>query len=97
MSSEKTIEEQFREKSTEDLRKGIALARWGSSSDRNDKMARLILSERERGENKKRFEKTLELAEKNVRMSKHLAIATWGLVLVTLLLVVFTAMSRCAK
>jgi len=50
----------------------------------------LAIAEKEKEEEKIKFEKTIELAKDNVRATKRLVWATWGLVVVTLGLVIAT-------
>ncbi len=91
---EKSFLDKIRELSTEELNKGLAVGRWGSAlgpDNRKYNLARLVLEERQNEEEKVRFNKTLKIAGNNVSATKNLAIATWALVIVTLLLVIFSA------
>lgn len=83
------FEEDIRRLSSEEIRKGLSVGRWGfanSDDTRKYNLAKLILEERMAAEDKKRLDKSLKIMEDNVKTTNKLVIATWGLVIVTAIL-----------
>jgi hypothetical protein len=81
------FEDKLRAMSKAEIRKGIIQGTWGSPDGPKRRLAQFIFEEKETEEDNKRF-------NKNLTFSRNLVIATWGLVIVTALLVIITAIKK---
>lgn len=79
----KEEEDRLRAMSIVEIKKGLLLGKWGSPNYKEYRLAQCILEEKIAEEENIRFNKQLEL-------SRYLVLATWGLVVVTGLLVYVT-------
>ena len=79
----KEEEDRLRAMSIVEIKKGLLLGKWGSPDYKEYRLAQCILEEKIAEEENNRFNKQLEL-------SRYLVKATWGLVVVTALLVLAT-------
>ena len=90
MAGGKEMWEDLRSQSSEELLEKMATGRF---AERVQSMAKIVLEEREKSERKEEFVQMLDATKDNATSTKKLVIATWGLVVVTLLLVVLTWLS----
>lgn len=85
--SEKDYESRLRLMTIAEIKKGLALGRFGDSSYREYKLAKFVLEEKE-------AEQINERLNTNLKFSKNLVKATLYLALVTALLVIITAIKK---
>jgi len=57
-------------------------------------LAHFVLENKEREENNIKWKQNLDLTEKNVKSTRRLVWATWGLVIVTVILAIVTFFKR---
>ena len=85
MAGGKEMWKDLKSQSSEELLEKMATGRF---AERIQGMAKIVLEEREKSERKEEFVQMLKATKDNATSTKKLVIATWGLVVVTLLLVV---------
>jgi len=91
MAGRQEMMDVLRKKSSEELSENIATSFY---DEKQQRMARFIIEEREREERKQEFKKMLEATRDNAKSTKRLVWATCGLVIVTFLLVLLTWLLR---
>jgi len=89
---EKEFLEEIKDISDDDLMFSFKKGYFGDPDSTNDKrlLVEIVLEKREKEKINDRFEKMLQATKDNADSTKHLGRATWGLVIVTALLVLFT-------